>query len=29
MHRRERTLRDRLGLEQGLIERGGTGGKKS
>ena len=29
MHRRERTLRARLGLTQGLIERGGTGGKKS
>ncbi len=29
MHRRERTLRARLGLPQGLIERGGTGGKKS
>jgi len=29
MHRRERTLRARLGLTQGLIERGGTRGKKS
>ncbi len=29
MHRRERTLRARLGLPQGLIERGGMGGKKS
>jgi probable rRNA maturation factor len=28
MHRREQTLRARLGLPQGLIERGATGGRK-